>query len=95
MSEEIKEKILRAGIRLSHEKGFMCITRNGVTDEAGVTPSLLNYNFKTLKNLRSEIIRIAIEEDDLILVCQAIVARHWLTKELTDEQRKKALLVMM
>jgi AcrR family transcriptional regulator len=91
MSAEIKEKILRGGIVLAEEKGYMCMTRDGIAEAADVTPSLINYNYGTLKGLITAVIQAAIAENNVVIVAQAIIARHQLLRSVDADYKLRTL----
>jgi hypothetical protein len=69
--------MLDHAVRLAARIGYQNITRKILATEAGTANSTVSYHFGSMENLRSAIIKRAIELGSSTVVAQGIVARDW------------------
>jgi AcrR family transcriptional regulator len=86
-----KPTILSAAVLVARKVGLRKMTRAEVAKEAGCAPGTVSYNYVTVADLRTAVIRHAIEHEILPLIVEAIVLRHPLTFRMTGAVRRRAL----
>lgn len=91
--EARKADILAAALKLSERRGYASITRQEVTEAAGVTGPLVNHYFGTMAQLRRDIIRHAIKEENLRVLAQGLVAGDKYARRAPAKLRQRALAV--
>lgn len=71
--EARKEQMLTAALSLAEQSHYLTITRNEIARALGVSGPAVQYHFKTMKRLRAELVRAAVEREVLAVVAQAIL----------------------
>lgn len=65
--EARKEDILSAALPLAARKGYTAVTREEIAKAAGVSGPAVQYHFKTMAQLRRDLMRFAIKHAGLRL----------------------------
>lgn len=86
-----RDKILEAAYKMAVVQGFECLTRDGVAAGAYVSKGAINHHFKTIENLRTEVMKRAVEMEDLRLIAQGIACDNEVAQSAPHELRVKAL----
>ena len=72
MKTDRKTEILRGGLKAAEERGYTRVTKDDVAFYTEGSASLIQYYFKTMKELRDGIIRQAIADKNLMVLAQAL-----------------------
>lgn len=88
---EKRERILIAALTLALKDGFSAITRERVAKLARVSTGTINTQWRSMDNLRDEIIREAARGGHLGLVGEAIALRYKAALALSPDVKKKAI----
>jgi AcrR family transcriptional regulator len=89
-----KEDILAAALRLSARHGYMRVTREVIAEACNIAPSAVSYHYKTMAQLRRDVVRHAIQKRALAVVGQAIAAKDPHASRVPDDLRKAALAAL-
>lgn len=88
--EDRKRQILEQAAVLSKSKGFTGFSSTDIAKAIGcVHPNIL-YHFKTMGNLRDEMMKKAIKEQDLTIIGQGLIARNTIAIAAPESIKKKA-----
>lgn len=68
----LKFKILTTAVRLAQRDGLTQLTRDAVAKSAGVALGTVNYHYETIAELRNEVLRRAIETEDMVILMHAL-----------------------
>lgn len=90
-----REQILDAAIALSKTRGYTNITREAVTQAAGVSPRLLNYYYKTMNQLKRDVMRHAIKNKVLEVIAQGLLAKDPHALKIPDSLKKLAVATLI
>ena len=69
-----KRDILVAAATIAEAKGYAHVTRDEIAQAVGVTGPAVQHHFKTMKQLRSDLMRHAVKNRVLVVVAQGLVA---------------------
>lgn len=86
-----KERILDVAHGMAISNGFNSLTRDSVAIEAGVAQGTVNHVYGTMAELRNEVMRRALELEDLRLIAQGIACGNQVALSAPQELRLKAL----
>jgi hypothetical protein len=86
-----KDHILNAAIRVAEKVPFNRMSRAQVAEEAGVADALVSKHFGTMEQLRGDVVRRAIKQENLKIIAQAIAAGHRHAKKVDGELKARAL----
>ncbi len=86
-----KERILDVAYSMALSDGFSCLKRDDIAAKAGVALGTINHHFHTVAHLRTEVMRRAVEQEDLILIAQGIACGNQVAMSAPQELRLKAL----
>ncbi len=87
---DMKLKILTHALRLAARHGLDHVSRNDIAVSAEVATGSVSYHFENMRKLRAAIVAKAIEDENLIVIGQALVARHPLALKASDALKKRA-----
>lgn len=82
-----KEEILSAALRLAERIGYYTLTRERIAAEAGISCSLISWYFRTMTQLRQEVIQTAIDRKIIGILAQALSVGDLTMDSLTPEMR--------
>lgn len=68
--------ILDAATRLAERHGYLKIKQREVAQSAGCAKGLVTHYFKSMDGLRDELMRHAIEENNLTIIAQGLANNH-------------------
>jgi AcrR family transcriptional regulator len=88
--ETRKRRILDAAIELAIKHGYDRISSKKVAHYAGVNSGLIFYYFGNMAALKREVMRVAIEQENIIIIAQGLVAKDPLTLKASNELKQKA-----
>ena len=86
-----KEAIVSVALRLAAATHYLQVQRKQIADELGVTPPALTYHFGTMEQLRRAVMRAAIEQGDLAVIAQGLVAQDKHAKKAPEALRRRAI----
>lgn len=86
-----KEEILHAAISLAIKIGYQRITRESVASSANTSCGLVTHYFTTIEDLKTEIMRTAIEREIFSIIAQGLSLGDIQTKRIKKELKIKAL----
>ena len=89
-----REIILQEAVRMAEEIGIQSVTRNPLALRVGCANGAVSYHFETMENLRDEIVRTAVESENLIVIARALGEGHPLAQEASDELKQRALATL-
>lgn len=85
-----RRMILQAACDLAREKCYLTITREQVAQGAGVSESLVNHYFKTMRDLRDAVIIEALVSVDLIIIGQGMAHGDLKVSETSETIKQQA-----
>lgn len=86
-----KEQVIDAALRLAGQSHYLEVGREDIAAALGFSASTIRYHFKTLTQLRNDLVRAAIKRNDLAVIAQAITAKHPHAVKASPELRRQAL----
>lgn len=86
-----KEAILNAAIELAEADGLQRITRDRVAAAAGVSMGLVSHYYKTVPQLRRDIMRRAISQDCYGVIAQGLILRDKHALKIPKAQQRHIL----
>lgn len=86
-----KQKILDTAYLIAKELGLQLVSQNIVSNRAGVYGANMIYHYKSIENLRTEVVKKALEMKDYKIVGQAIALNLPYAQRLPLEIRRLAL----
>lgn len=89
--DERKEFIIQAALNVAEEVGFSKVTRDKVARQACVSPSLVQFYFRNMDDLREKIATQAIKEKNVPVIAQLLGILHYSVLSAPECIRKKAL----
>lgn len=90
-----REQILNAAVALAKTKGYTNMTREAITSAAGVSPRLLNYYYKTMNQLKRDVMRHAIKNKVLEVIAQGLLAKDPHALKIPDDLKKSAVATLI
>lgn len=87
----MKDKILRAAVKIAEATPLMSIARSKIAKRAKVAPSLVSFYLGTMDELRDAIVGAALDDGNLSVIGNAIAARHPRTLKIPEHTRRDAL----
>lgn len=85
-----KSQIVAAALALAGVHGYGRVTRDQIAVAAGCSTGLVS-TFGTMTNLRRDIVRAAVQSQDLVVLGQALAARDPHAQAAPDELKRRAL----
>lgn len=89
VSETAKPAILGAAVKLAREKGLHKFSRIEVALEAEVGESTVSYHFGQMPELRTAVVKYAVEHEILSILADARAGRESVGVPMSEELRKK------
>jgi len=93
--EQRKEDILTAAVELAEKVGFQNITRDAIADHAGVSFGLVTRYFGTMTQLKGDVMRRAIKQENLPIVADGIACRDSRALKVPESLRRSAVSYMI
>lgn len=76
----MKEKILAAAMTLATKHGYKNVTRDALAERLDVAQGTVTFHVQNMRKLRNEIVREAIEQENIKIFTEALVDAHPLAK---------------
>lgn len=90
----MKARLLNTAMQLANLHGFGRVTRNMIADRAEVATGTVSYHFKGMKRLQAAMVERAIETENLLILGQAISAKHPLATKAPEDLQRRAVLAL-
>lgn len=87
----MKERLLSIAVDYAARYGIEKVTRDVVADVAEVSTGSVSYYFGDMRKLRAEVVKRAIETENLNVIAQAVAMRHPKTVNMNDQLRRRAV----
>ncbi len=72
LAKDRREEILAVAVRLSALAGYRNVTRNQIAEVVGLTPQAIQHHIGTVANMRRDIMRKAIADENLTVIAQGM-----------------------
>lgn len=92
---ERRVQILDAAVALAEETDYRELTKRGVAERAGVSPSLVLAHFNTMTQMRRAVLRHAISKGVIKVIGQGLAAQDSHAMKAPEELRRRAVEQMM
>ena len=89
---ERRAEVLAAAIALAERKGYTHLIRDEIATEAKCSTGLVTQYFGTLECLKRAVVSHAVHAENLIIIAQALAARHPKAQRAPEELRRRAAL---
>jgi AcrR family transcriptional regulator len=86
-----RESILDAALELASSDHYRSITRDQIATRAGTATGNVNRLFGTIAELRRELVKHAIQHDNLKIIAQAITVNDPIVGTLDADIRRQAM----
>lgn len=90
-----KAQLLEVALGLAETVGYQHITREIIAIEAGVSPGRVSQCFRSMTELKSEIMRTAILRGNIKIVAQGLGARDKQALRAPSELKQKAVACLI
>lgn len=91
----MKDKILTTAFDMVAVIGLDNIRRDGVARQAGVALALVNYYYKDMAGLRDAVMKKAVSEKHLGIICQGLVRKDPIAQAAAEDLRRAALATLV
>ena len=71
-ADDRREQCIEVALELARHKPYWKVSRNEIADAVGVAGSVVQWHFGTVKNMRRQIMRAAIQAERLDIIGQGI-----------------------
>jgi AcrR family transcriptional regulator len=92
--KHLRTAIFEAATELARSKGLQNITQGEVVRKAGAAYGMIHYHFESMDGLRAEVLRRAIQHEDLAIVAQGLAQKHPMTRKLSASLKRRAALCL-
>ena len=89
-----RRKILDAAIKEAHNVGYQRFTREAVAARADCVPGLIGHYFKSIEDLRREVMRVAVKRAYLRIVAQGIGNRDPVALKAPASVKRQAIEIL-
>ena len=89
--EARKEEILSAALIIASNSHYTKVTREQIATKAGVSGPAVQYHFKTMTQLRKELMRAAVKQECLPVVAQGYMAKDPFVLRASEDLRRRAI----
>ena len=86
-----RELILLRAVKLAANIGYLNITRDGVAEAAGVSCGLVTHYFKSIDELRRQVMLTAIRDEILSIILEGLAVRDETARNAPIRLREAAL----
>lgn len=90
----MKDKIMRAALRLAERDGFREVSRAAVAVNARIAAGSISYHFGNMKKFQNAIVGAAVATKNLVIIGQALAVRHPIALKAPAALKAKALKAM-
>jgi AcrR family transcriptional regulator len=89
--QEKYHDIIETAFKLAQEKNYRDLSANEIADKAGVSRPLLNYYYGAdcMAKIREELLILALEKEDAIILAQALLYKDINASSLSAELLEK------
>lgn len=87
-----KDSAIAAALDLAEQSHYLKVTRDQIAAAVGVTGSAIQYHFKTMAQLRSELMRAAVKRERLIVIAQGLTTSDTQAVKAPIALQRRALL---
>lgn len=84
------EQLLIVATSIAEKKGLNAVSRAAIAAEAGVSEALINTHYGTMTQLRRAIMRRAVKDRILTIICQGLVLNDPIAKKAPEDLRQAA-----
>lgn len=85
-----RQEILAAALSLAEARGYQNVTRDEIAHAAGVSGSSVQYHFRTVDQLRRELLDYAVQVEALLVIAQGLALGGLQAKGLSHDLRQRA-----
>lgn len=85
-----KSIILKEALKLARKEGFQNITMPDIARAAEVVNGTVVVHFTNMEKLRRDLLRYAIDKEDLIVIAQGLVVNHTVTRKIDRVLKERA-----
>jgi AcrR family transcriptional regulator len=89
---ERKAEVLAAAVALAERVGYTHLIRDQIAVEAKCSTGLVTQYFGTLDCLKRAVVSHAIHTENLLIIAQALAARHPKAQRAPEDLRRRAAL---
>lgn len=89
------EKILNEASHIAETVSLKSVTASRISGAINISRPSIFYHFSTIENLVDKVVQKAIDDKNVVILRQAIVQEHRLTKTIDTELRKVAIDSLM
>ncbi len=90
-----REKILEAAYQMAVRDGFNSLTRDSIAAEAETAKGAINHHFGTVSVVRDEVMRMAIQNEELSIIAQGLATDDGIAKTAPLELRQRAISTLL
>jgi AcrR family transcriptional regulator len=94
-SVDLRKRIMKAACDLSEKEGYTNVRRNDIAALAGVGNGSVNNLVGDMPDLRDEIMRHAVETENLTIIAQGLTIADPIARAADIELKQRALLAMV
>lgn len=87
-----RAQILTTALTLAERTHYLRLTRDQIARTLGISGPAVQYHFYTMRNLRDEVMRAAINREHFTVLAQGILAHDDVAQEAPPKLRRMALL---
>ena len=89
-----RDQLLQASVEISRKTGYDKITRDGIAQYADVSVGLVTRYFGTMKQLKRDVMRFAVNNDIVEIVAQGLADGNRHAKKASPELKKQAAIII-
>ncbi len=90
--EARRDDILRAALQIaSNGTHYLKVTREQIANVAKVSGPAVQYHFKTMTQLRKQLMRAAVKQECLPVIAQGVVSRDTVALRAPDDLKLRAV----
>lgn len=86
-----REEILKAGLLVAEKHGYSKVTREKIAAELEISGPAIQYHFRTMQQLRNDLMRFAVKKCNLRVIAQGIAANDKTALKAPAGLRRQAL----
>lgn len=85
-----KSLILKAALKLAKKHGFQNIKMPEIAEAAEVVNGTVVVHFTNMDKLRRDVLRYAVEVEELTVIAQGLVVNHPVTRKISRDLKERA-----
>lgn len=90
-----KETMLKLAISIAQRKGYSNVTREELADKMKCAESLVSYHFGSIPKLHREIMKAAVDQQNLKIIAQGLVSQDPIAQSAPKKLKKHAMSQMV